>query len=162
MNETPASTASPVYENPVKTLRVSCGLTQRALASLAGVTEQVVLKTEQGLYPSIPPSMYAVARVLDPSIDLDVMAFQYEQWILQELNTVRLPLASESVQYDTPVGFINWRAHVCLLNHVQNSVNGFCKLMKINPYVIQKYEAGRLKQVPVQLIERIAYIKGEW
>lgn len=156
MNEHPAS---PVYENPIKILRISCGLTQRALASLAGVTEQVVLKTEQGLYPAIPPSMYAVARVLDPSINLEALAFTYENWILQELDTVRLPPTNN---YGTPNEFIQWRAHLCLLNKVPNSVNSFCKLMKINPYVIQKYEAGRLKQVPVQLIERIAYIKGEW
>ncbi len=149
----------PVYENPVKDARLSVGLTQREMASLAGVTEQVVLKTEQGLYPSIPPSMYGVLKVLDPNADLDQVAFQYENWILQELGHVKLPSVGS---YDTPVGFISWRAHVCLLNNVQNSVSGFCKLMKINPYVIQKYEAGRLKQTPVQLVERIAYIKGEW
>lgn len=149
-------------QNPIKKIREELNLTQKEYAKLACVTEQVVLKAEQGLYPTLPPSIMRVA-VTESNLSVGLIEAMYEDWILQELRDVKLPttFVPSQVGFYTPDQFIGWRAVVCRMNGVPNSVNGFCKLFKINPYVIQKYEGGKMKSIPLQLVERIAFIRGE-
>jgi DNA-binding XRE family transcriptional regulator len=143
--------------NPIKILRMELGLTQGALASIAGITEQVILKSEQGLYPTLPPTVLRALSKVTGISEANIEA-QYEEWINSELRQVVLP--SVGLKFDTPESFLLWKAELCTLNEVPNSVVAVCKLLKINPYVIQKYEAGRLKQTPLQLVERVAFIRG--
>jgi transcriptional regulator with XRE-family HTH domain len=143
--------------NPIKILRMELGLTQGALASIAGITEQVILKSEQGLYPTLPPTVLRALSKVTGISESNIEA-QYEEWINSELKLVELPPAT--LKFDTPESFLLWKAELCTLNEVPNSVVAVCKLLKINPYVIQKYEAGRLKQTPLQLVERVAFIRG--
>ena len=147
--------------NPIRKIREELGLTQSALADVAGVTEQVILKTEQGLYPTIPPStMRAMAHLSNLSVGL--IEALYEDWINQELRKVKLPTGNVLAEaWNSRHTFHGWRVVVCRLNSVPDSVNSFCKLFKMNPYVIQKYETGKMRQTPLQLVERVAYIKGE-
>lgn len=143
--------------NPLKQIRESAHLTQREAASIAGITEQVVLKAENGMYPTLPPSILGAFASISGEAK-EVIEYRYEAWIDQELRKVKL----SSVGFETPESFIVWRGIVCKMNDVPDTTNSFAKLFKINPYVIQKFEAGRLKQTPLQLVERIAYIKGEF
>lgn len=144
---------SPV--NPIKEIRVNHNQTQKSLASIAGITEQVILKAEAGLYPTLPPSVLrALATVSGES--KDSIESKYEAWIDSELRSVVLP---KHTGFETPAGFIGWRSVVCRMNDVADNTNSFCKLFKMNPYVIQKFEAGKLKQTPMQLVERIAFIR---
>jgi DNA-binding XRE family transcriptional regulator len=145
--------------NPLKRIRVEAYMSQKEAASIAGVTEQVVLKVEQGLYPTMPPSMLRAYSTISGDTPAE-LEYRYEKWIDDELRLVRLPVGS--IHIATPGEFIIWRNQVCKLNEVPDTVNSFCKLFKLNPYIIQKFEAGRLKQTPMQLQERIAYIKGEF
>lgn len=151
----------PPIENPVKKIRKDLNLTQREAASIAGVTEQVILKTEQGLYPTMPPSvLYSFGHLSNLSVGL--IEAMYEDWINQELRTVKLPQAVGLYDaWTSRYEFRGWRTVVCRLNDVSDTVNSFCKLFKMNPYVIQKYESGKLKQTPLQLVERVAYMRGE-
>lgn len=136
-------------------------MSQREAAVICEVTEQVVLKTEQGLYPTIPPSvLFAFSNLSNLSVGL--IEASYEDWIMQELRKVALPKNTFMTDFwQSATTFREWRGLVCALNDVPNSVNSFCKLFKMNPYVIQKYEGGKLKSTPVQLTERVAYMKGE-
>lgn len=149
----------PDLVNPIKRIRETAGKTQKDYASLAGITEQVVLKVEQGLYPTLPPSIHRVAAMLSITETMEGIEDEYEEWIKQELKSVKLP---NTILPVSPSDMVTWRSIVCRLNEQPNSVVALCKLLKINPYVIQKFEAGRMKQTPLQLAERIAYIKGEW
>jgi transcriptional regulator with XRE-family HTH domain len=145
--------------NPLKELRIAYHLSQREAASICGITEQVILKTEQGLYPTMPPSvLYAFSAYVQ--VTPESLESEYEYWINAELLKVKLPVGLPTPR--TPAEFLQWRGHVCLLNKVPDTLNSFCKLFKINPYVMQKFEAGKLKQTPLQLVERIAFIRGEF
>ena len=145
--------------NPIRNYRRDLNLTQEALASIAGITKQVVLKAEQGVYPTLPPSLLKALSTVTRRESLFIEN-EYEQWINEELYNVRLPdqLTINYMLLDWRL-FPQWREHVCKLNGVPNSVSAFCGLMKMHPYVIQKYEAGRLKSTPLQLMERIAFIR---
>ncbi len=147
--------------NPIKRLRTELGMTQSTAASIAGVTEQVILKTEQGLYPTMPPSvLYSFAEL--SGLSVGIIAAMYDDWINEALLTVKLPQAvGLDEAYLNRFEFHGWKTVVCRLNGVPDTVNSFCKLFKMNPYVIQKYESGKLKQAPLQLVERVAFIKGE-
>ena len=144
--------------NPIKLIRESNHLSQKAAASLCGITEQVILKTEQGLYPTMPPSVLGAFAELGGCTQNE-LEYRYEKWIDEELLKVKLPT---TIDIAHPSEFLHFRTIVCGINNMPDSVNAFCKLFKMNPYVIQKFEAGRLKQTPLQLVERIAYIKGEF
>lgn len=146
--------------NPIKKIRSELGYTQREFADIADVTEQVVLKTEQGLYPNLPPSMSHTAKHLS-NLSVGILEAMYLDWINQELLKVKLPEPNSAAEpWRSTDTFPGWRMEVCRLNKVANSVNGLAKLLKLNPYVLQKWEGGILKAVPVQLIERIAFIRG--
>jgi DNA-binding XRE family transcriptional regulator len=144
--------------NVIQSIRKDLRLTQKELADRSNITEQVVLKAEQGLYPTMPPSLLRQLAYLTGNSS-ERIEEEYEAWIREELTKVKLPSTSNSMVTDR-INFINWRSAVCGMNGVSDNVNSFCKLMKIHPYVIQKYESGKMKGVPIQLIERIAYIKG--
>lgn len=145
-------------ENPIRKIRTDLGYTQREFADIADVTEQVVLKTEQGLYPNLPPSMSHTAKHLS-NLSVGLLEAAYLDWINQELLKVKLPPETDT-RWRSQQDFPAWRMEVCRANKVANSVNGLSKLLKLNPYVLQKWEGGILKAVPIQLIERLAFIRG--
>ena len=145
--------------NPIVTMRrYDLRLTQAELADRAHITEQVVLKAEQGVYPTLPPSLLRMLSYLSGASE-DKIEKDYENWILSELKKVKLPSVGNQMVTNY-ILFNEWRSTVCGINGVPDNINSFCKLMKIHPYVIQKYSAGKMKGVPVQLIERIGFIKG--
>lgn len=145
-------------ENIVTNIRKDYRQTQSSIASLAGITEQVVLKAEQGMYPTLPPALLEALHDIT-GFNKDRIEQLYEVWIKEELSNVKLPSVGHQMVTDHLL-FNEWRSAVCNMNHVPDNINSFCKLLKIHPYVIQKYSAGKMKGVPVQLIERIGQIKG--
>jgi DNA-binding XRE family transcriptional regulator len=148
-----------VVKNPVKVVREEHNLTQRAFASLAGVTEQVVIRAESGMFGSLPPSIIEAVRTLNewPS---ERITLEYESWVTKELSEVELldPKLDEMIL--NPKEFKDWMKAVCALNGVPNTSVGFCKLFKMHPYVIDKWISGRLKSAPIQLIQRLAHMRG--
>lgn len=156
--------------HPIKKYRTEANLSQKELAAMAGITEQVILKAEQGLYPTLPPSVLRAMRELTGKSFTEIED-EYEAWNLEELTHVVLPVSSashtsvgippsEERQLRDPMLFKHWMHLVCDLNDVPTNVNAFCKLLKIHPYVIQKWTAGKMKEVPAQLLERVSYIRN--
>ena len=144
--------------NPLKAYREEYHLSQRALASLCGITEQVVLKAEQGVFPTVPPSLlYGLATLTEDSAA--AIELSYEDWIKRELARVTLPTRGDNRISDYLL-FKDWMVEVCRINSVPHTINSFCSLIKIHPYVIQKYVGGKMKEVPQQLIERVKYIRS--
>lgn len=145
--------------NPVKRTREEHNLTQKAMASLAGVTEQVVLRAEQGMFGELPPSMIEAVSTLTGE-DSDYITKSYKQWVDMELSKVRLPDGSADKMVLDRETFIEWMNTVCAMNDTPNTSVGFCKLFKMHPYVIDKWISGRLKSAPIQLIQRLAHMRG--
>lgn len=145
-------------ENPIIAFRKDRRETQRTLADIAGITEQVVLKAEQGMYPTLPPALLEALTQITGFSKYRIEN-EYEGWIQDELRKVKLPSVGNQMVTDY-VLFNEWRSAVCGINGVPDNINSFCRLLKIHPYVIQKYSAGKMKGVPIQLIERIGQIKG--
>jgi transcriptional regulator with XRE-family HTH domain len=147
------------YEtSPIKLYRDEYKLSQKALASLCGITEQVILKAEQGVFPTLPPAVLNGLAYLTGDSAFNIEQ-SYEDWINRELPRVILPEGRDSA-ITNPIFFKTWMDSVCDLNDVPSTINSFCSLIKIHPYVIQKYVAGKMKEVPRQLVERVRYIRS--
>lgn len=138
--------------NPVKAIREDHKLTQKDLAVRSGVTAQVVTKTEKGIYPEIPPNISKALVTLTGKSSLE-LTDEYEAWISYKLRSVRLP--TEYVPFSTPQEMKVFREEVCKINNVPNTIISFCSLLSIHPFVIEKYEKGRMKETPKQLMERV-------
>ena len=147
--------------NPIKTYRTEYHLTQRDLSSLCGITEQVVLKAEQGVFPTLPPSLLEGLHVLTGDSKTNI-ELSYEEWIKRELHSVDLPdPTSDKLLRDFVLFKDSYLPQTCRLNSVPVTINSFCALIKIHPYVIQKYVSGKMKETPRQLLERIEYIRAQ-
>ena len=83
----------------------------------------------------------------------------YEDWIKRELRNVELPADGDKSISD-PIFFKEWMVRVCESNAVPTTINSFCSLIKIHPYMIQKYVSGKMKETPRQLLERVEYIRS--
>lgn len=147
--------------NPIKAYRNEYHLSQRDLSSLCGITEQVVLKAEQGVFPTMPPSLLDGLATLtgDSKVNIET---SYEDWIKRELKTVDLPSDrhSDNLLRDFVLFKDKYLPAVCRLNNVPVTISSFCALIKIHPYVIQKFVSGKMKETPRQLLERIEYIRS--
>lgn len=144
--------------NPIKAYREEFHLSQRALASLCGITEQVILKAEQGVFPTLPPAVLKGLEVLTKDSQSNIEQ-SYEDWVKRELKKVDLPDGRDGAIRD-PLLFKTWMDTVCEMNGVPPTINSFCGIIKLHPYVIQKWVAGKMKEVPRQLVERIQYIRS--
>lgn len=146
--------------NPIKAYRAEYHLSQRDLSSLCGITEQVVLKAEQGVFPTMPPSLLEGLHTLTGDSKANIEA-SYEDWIKRELKNVTLPPDyADNWLRDFILFKDRYLMTVCEMNGVPVTINSFCSLMKIHPYVIQKYVSGKMKEAPRQLLERIEYIRS--
>lgn len=145
--------------NPIKSYREEYHLSQRALASLCGITEQVILKSEQGVFPTLPPAVLNGIATLtgDSAIHIEQ---SYEDWVKRELAKVDLPHPAQDGYIRDFLLFKTWMRDVCILNGAPDTVNSFCGIIKLHPYVIQKWIAGKMKEVPRQLVERVQYIRS--
>lgn len=145
--------------NPVKKVREESHLTMKAFASLAGVTEQNVVRAEGGMFGSLPPSIIEAIKALTGLAYEDIVA-AYEEWVEAELKEVKLPHPSSDKMILDRATFVDWKYTVCALNDTPNTTVGFCKLFKMHPYVIDKWESGKLKSAPLQLVQRLAHMRG--
>lgn len=148
--------------NPIKAYRNEYNLSQRDLASLCGITEQVVLKAEQGVFPTMPPSLLEGLATLTSDSKTNIEQ-SYEDWIKRELRSVDLPADrhTDNLLRDFVLFKDKYLPTVCRLNNVPVTISSFCALIKIHPYVIQKYVSGKMKETPRQLLERIEYIRTQ-
>lgn len=145
--------------NPIKQVREDNHLTQRAFASLAGVSEQVVIRAEAGLFGTLPPSIIKAVQTFTHDSDRAITV-AYERWIEKELTEVKLPNRESDSMILYRSGFTEWKDTVCALNNVPHTTWGFCGLFKMHPYVIEKWESGKMKSPPLQLVQRLAHMRG--
>lgn len=120
-----------MYENPVKNARRFLGLTQVELANECGVSRQTVLRTEQGVYTSLPPSL---GEWLTRDVPGIYNAYHAWQRAKRKHSYGKLiePYSFDSIS-DNP--FHRWRVDSGL-----NSRMGVCKDFCLHPAVVTKFE----------------------
>lgn len=140
-------------ENPVRIVRRQLNLTQVNLATRAKVSRMVVLRTEQGMYASIPDKLLTqlstVAGFPVPRRDIQPIyeIWQREQRMLQEW--VNEPF---QVNGSGRRAFINWRRAV---SPVGDSAMGFCRLLCVHPNSLRALESGSSKSFPSQISQAL-------
>lgn len=144
--------------HPLAKFREVNHLSQDDVANLCGITRQIVLFTEQGIYPEIPPSILNGVKSEYGMLETLSWPNLHSAWIKEELDKVDIrpwigPFDSEghSAFPEDVNSFVAWR------NLVSDSVSGFGKLMKIQPVTIRKYESGATNNLPIQLVERLQH-----
>lgn len=112
--------------NPLRRIRKAAGLTQAQVAIGAGITPQVVLKAEQGLFGLVPPRLIGVlaeaGQVEETELEADYAAWQAAKRLANReliLNVMR----------DRPVA----RSYADLRMTIGGSTNNFCKLLCLHP-----------------------------
>ena len=155
--------------NPLVIIRESIALSQDDLANSAGITRQIVTMTEAGIYSEIPP---AILNALSDDFGIDTAALnlEYKKWVTQQICALNvreitsIERISELNKKDIlhvriPVGiksFREWRNVLCESNgYHMDSLSSFARMVKIQPVTIRKYETGKTKKLPVQLVERL-------
>lgn len=148
--------------NPIAQLRKEANLSQKSLSSIAGVTEQVVSRTELGTFGEIPPSIVEALITLDKNLDVMQLNRDYDNWIESEIKKCRLPDVELDPSERTSVDdWIEWRMKFSVLNRIPGTVISFCGKFKIHPYVISKWEKGRMAQIPDGVIDRVKLIRRQ-
>jgi hypothetical protein len=118
------------------------------------------LKAEQGVFPTMPPALLNGLSTLTGDSKTNIEQ-SYEDWIKRELRNVDLPNASmDNLLRDFILFKDKYLPEVCRINNSPITVSSFCALVKIHPYVIQKFISGKMKETPRQLLERIEYIRS--
>ena len=130
--------------NPVTKFREDRGLSLSEMAELSNVTEQVIRNAEHGLFNHLPPSIErGMVKVAGKSARL--ARIEYDEWLLNTLEKSKLELP--------PVGsvrtFVRWRYAI------SDSVLGFCKLLKVQPTIVQNYEYGKTRNLPSIIVDRV-------
>lgn len=120
-----------MYENPVKNARRYLNLTQVELANECGVSRQTVLRTEQGVYTSLPPSLGT--RLVK---DVPGIYNAYHSWQTSKRKSsygkLIEPYLFDSLG-DHP--FHKWRIDSGLTSRM-----GVCKDFCLHPAVVTKFE----------------------
>lgn len=150
--------------NPITEFREEHKLDQKDLAEYAGITSQVILRAEQGLYNSLPPSVAYAIGMLDRDAAFTI-GEDYRKWQILKLEANRarigelmpnkyimpgkLRLEGDT---DSIASFVDFRYRF------SESVMGFCKLFLIQQSIVSKYETGKMDNIPEIILERLDYL----
>lgn len=135
-------------ENPIRIIRKSLGLTQLRLASLANVSRMVVLRTEQGMYASIPEKLLTqLSKAAGFPVPRSDIQPTYERWQREQRMLQEWVNNDFSTDLSGPRAFIKWRSTVAPIS----SAMGFCRLLCIHPNSLRSLESGSSRTFPSQI-----------
>ena len=136
-----------------------------ALANAAEVSYGTVHKTIQGLYSAIPAKL---AAYMAKNSDYPESHWQelYSLWVAKELEILKNDIAQgkfEASALFVPaeriaeryVDFTAWR------EALSYSQVDFCKTFLLHQGIINKYELGQMKNLPVSLVERLRFLEKD-
>jgi transcriptional regulator with XRE-family HTH domain len=118
--------------NPIRSYRRAHRLTQVALAKQAGVTPQIILRVEQGLFTTIPVNL--LTAVAKGRTGEDILLQNYRDFVksLRQAQTIPTSLLSE--QNGIPLlTYRNLRAYY-------KSTTGVAKFLVLQISLLQEYE----------------------
>jgi hypothetical protein len=136
-----------------------------ALANAADVTYGTVHKTIQGLYTKIPAKL---AEFVAANSEYDEAYWQteYSLWITKELEILKNDIIQGKFEAEALfvpaeriaecyVDFSSWR------EALSYSQVDFCKTFLLHQGIINKYELGQMKNIPVSLVERLRFLEKD-
>lgn len=132
------------------------------LAKQAGLTYGTVHKTIQGLYGSIPKSL-AEFLASNSEYREAYWQHQYSLWVKDQLEILKEDIIEGRIEaealycpaerlYDYSPSFKKWR------ESLSYSQIDFCKTFLLHQTIINNYESGKMKNLPVSLKERLKYL----
>lgn len=140
-----------MYANPIKRIRKEHKITQVQLASASDIERLTIIRTEQGLYEHIPGAIEKGLSDLVPSLDLRLVRVQYAQF-QRHTRALHGPLSVDRLRFDRVV---DGDAHV--LTRLREASNwtqiGLCKKLCVNAGLIHKWESGKQRLAPRQLLD---------
>lgn len=136
-----------------------------ALANAAEVTYGTVHKAIQGLYSNIPKKL-AEYMAANSERTIEQWQTEYSLWVKKELEILKndiiqgkfeaealfVPADHIAKKYED---FSEWR------EALSYSQVDFCKTFLLHQGIINKYELGQMKNLPVSLIERLRFLEKD-
>ena len=133
-----------LFMNPIHYLRLTQRLPREHLASEAGCSALVVLRSEQGLYNSIPPVL--VRTLVDHyGVDPHQLAIDYTNFQKEQRKFAQQSLA-DYIPDGTGSPLRMWREFYNL------SAVGACKVLCVHQAVWANAESGQTHRLPEQLL----------
>lgn len=136
-----------ISDHPIRLARLKAGLSQSALAQLAGVERSALTALEDGRTRRASKGILeALAARLD--IPATLISEEVEQWWDTPISPVLTPAAKNlllippytlSQYYRT---FSDWRAEFA------KTQTGFASMLRLNPAIVRDYESGKLQLMP--------------
>lgn len=123
----PCAMLHPMRENPIRVLR--SGLTQKELAKQLGITPQIVVSAEAGLFNGVPSSFYALLGPDRSPTDQAALDADYTRWVWERRK-------ANAHHFPTPLPyeeFGQWKKRTA------TSHRGFCKLLVFNPQLLTRF-----------------------
>lgn len=137
-------------KNPVKQCRELLGYSQEELSYQSGINRQVIVRSEQGLYVTIPPRLaaYLSART---GLNINSLHDDYIAWVDENRRNAFGKLSSRLPEFSTETHpFIAWREDFTL------SRIEFAKLFCVHLSTLGRFETDlRQASVPDQLVEAL-------
>jgi hypothetical protein len=136
-----------------------------ALANAAEVTYGTVHKAIQGLYSNIPKKL-AEYMAKNSEYSIDEWQKLYSLWVSKELEILKNDIIQGKFEAEAlfvPAqnipkiygDFTAWR------EALSYSQVDFCKTFLLHQGIINKYELGQMKNLPVSLVERLRFLEKD-
>lgn len=126
-------------------------LNKTTLADIANVGYSIVHRADLALYDTLPPKLNAYMKHIYPEGLWNVRYINYKKALLQEHKEILSPRLWLKVPTNR---FATWTEFRELVADTQME---FAKLFLINPSILQHYESGKTKFLPVVIMKRLEY-----
>ncbi len=150
-----------VVDHPVRLWRLKCGLSQVELAGLAGVVRSAVTAVEDGRTKK-PDDRILGVLASRLGVGVGVLRGEVEAWVGRPLVVDVKPSVRALMEVPPYVlsqyyrSFRQWRLEVAA------SPTAFASLLRVNPAVVSRWEAGELDRFPEALSRKLVEAFGRF
>jgi hypothetical protein len=126
-------------------------LNKTTLAEIANVGYSIVHRSDLALYDSLPPKLFSYMNRIAPVGLWNVRYLNYKKELLplrKKDVSSRIWLHASTKKYSTWIEFREL---------VADTQMEFCKLFLISPAILQHYESGKTKYLPIVIKSRLEY-----
>lgn len=143
-----------IQDHPLRLLRIQTGLSQSALAQEAQITRAAVAATEEGRVRKPSPQLIQVLSIRT-GLPIDQIEQRLALWLQDKprlSNRAKNTLALPPYVLGQYTSFSQWRADIA------PTITAFSSLTKCPRSSVDRYEKGKLAQMPQPLINALYYL----
>lgn len=153
MNTNPVQLFLETQKNNERVLSALKGrdLNKTTLAVIANIGYSIVHRSDLALYDSLPPKLNAYMKSVEPRVLWNVLYLNFKKGLLAEHKQFvqpRIWLKASTKKYSSWIEFREL---------VADTQMEFCKLFLISPAILQHYESGKTKFLPIVIMKRLEY-----